>query len=257
MTSQNGAAAAASCASSPVPEGPGPFSGDPSGMMEVRVESRGITCAEILHDLDARICELVVGLRVLTRAQAAHALGSSCREAMGRLYQLGFLDRLVTGRTPPGYCPGPELRRKRPMQLGAFTALRFLRLVAAAQFWVCLSGGSWRAEPYLGFQGRWEYRGAVFWVIAPRLWPLEVEWFRENVGFLPEGDRVIVVAGTRQLAEECARVCPPHVEARYTWDKALAPGGPVQLWAAGKRGLEEAEVLPGRGIDNRGPPVLG
>lgn len=223
----------------------------------VRVESRGITCAEVLHESDGRICELALGLRVLTRAQAASVVGQNCRAAVARLYALGFLDRLVTGSTPPGYCPGPELRRRRGLVLGAFTALRFLRLVAATQLWLCLPGGSWKAEPHLGFQARWEYREAVFWVIAPRVWPLEVEWFRENAGFLPEGERVLVVAGTPQLAEECARACPEHVDARYTWDRALLqPGEPVRFWALARSGLAEAERLPPGGLDRGGPPVL-
>ena len=241
----------------PGDDGPGPFSGDASGLMEVRIESRGITCSELLYEVDGRVTALALGLRVVTRAQAGRLFGLRCKEAMTRLYRLGFLDRLVTGKTPPGYCPGPELRRRRPVILGAFTAPRFLRLVAAGQLWLSLPGGSsWKAEPLLGFQGRWEYGGAVFWVIAPRVWPLEVEWFRENIGFLPEGERVIVLAGTRRLAEECAAVCPAHVEARYVWDRVVKPGVPVRFWALGRGGLEEAEELPPAGIDTGGPPVL-
>jgi len=247
-------------ASGPAPDLRGPFSGDASGSMEIRVESRGITCAELLYPADAAACDLVAGLHVATRAQVACVLGGPSRDVMSRLFALGYLDRLVTGRTPPGYCPGPELRRRRGIYLGAFTVQRFLRQVAASQLYLALPGGEWRSEPHLGFQARWDYAGRSFWVICPREWPLEVAWFRENVGFLPEGERVLVVAGTPRLAAECARACPPHVHVRYTWDKAVVPGGPLVFWGWDAGELVEADRLPARGLarglDRRGLPAL-
>ena len=231
----------------------GPFSGDPSGGMELRVFSAGRTRARLVHRADMLACEVVAGLHVATRAQVAAVLGGPSREVVSRLFRLGFLDRLETGRTPPAYAPGPVLRRRRGMDLGLFTPERFLRQVAASQLYLALPGGEWRSEPRPGFQARWDCAGRVIWVACPREWPHEVAWFRRVVGSLREGEEVLVVAGTPALAAECARACPLGVRAYWTWDRAVVPGGPLRVWAWDGEEMVPAGGLP---VGGAGFPAL-
>lgn len=238
----------------------GPFAGDPSGDMALTRETRGRSFGYVLSEQAAEVLKAVACFRVLSRNQAALVTRLSQQvvgRAADRLFRLGFLDRLVTGRTPPLYVLGPEgVALLGSTQNEEWNPLRAFRLAAAAQLYVALKGwrlsdAQYHPEPHQALTAIISAGLVDYGVLAPRLWPGEVATTKQLADLFPEDGRLIVVAGSEEQGRELARVIPPHLSVRFTWD-ALLVGAPTFFERRGTH-LEKISLDP---LDGGAPTGL-
>lgn len=222
----------------------GPFS--VVGGIEFVREERPDLGAVIAHPQDGLVLNLFREFEVLTSHQVME-LGrlteGAAKESVKRLFRLGYLDRLVTGRTPPLYTLGEAGARLFGVWEKEWDVVAAFRTVAANQLCAALRRTGEVRNWEVGAKGRatarFTWNDREYWVLAPRCGAGEVAWAASVLNVFPPAFRVIVVCGDEEVA---ARVAPagrgPQV--RYTWD-ALLKEGPVVLyrWAGGS--LEEAE----------------
>ncbi|MHB8927827.1 MAG: hypothetical protein ACYC9Q_09260 [Bacillota bacterium] len=238
----------------------GPFAGDPSGDMALTRETRGRSFGYVLSEQAAEVLRAVARFRVLSRNQAAVVTCLSqhvVTRATDRLFRLGFLDRLVTGRTPPLYVLGPEgVALLGSTQSGDWNPLRAFRLAGAAQLYTAMKG--WRfsdaqyyPEPHQALTAIISAGLLDYGVLAPRLWPGEVATTKQLADLFPEDGRLIVVAASEEQGRELARVITPHLNVRFTWDPLLV-GTPTFFERRGTH-LEKISLDP---LDGGTPVAL-
>lgn len=231
-------------------EGLGPFSGEPSGLLPLRVSSRRFQGPLALSGrADPEVLAHFHRARVSSRAQVSLAVPGSAG-AVKRLHLAGYLLKLETGRTPPLYAISSAASGRGEI----YDALSVLKLAASCQLYLCLRY-FWREVDYRAgvhplFVSRLCFSGVSYWVLCPRVWPGELDSASQDLECVPEGERVIAVCGSKDLASELARISRPSCMVRYVWDKALVPGGPVALYAAYGRSLIEAEKISGNPLDS-------
>lgn len=230
----------------------GPFSGDWQGRIAFRRQSAGRSRGAVLtSEADGRIVCCLRHLKVLSRHQLA-ALASLGQErakrSCARLFRLGFLDRLVTDRTPPLYVLGPTALHLLNQPDETWDVLRAFRLAAANQLWLGLRGwaDTYHVEPHLGLTASFTRGGKRFGVLCPRLWPGDIDWCRDLAALAD--DKLVIVAGDGRQAAELARLLPVEFPVRFTWDALLADGRPVFYRRRGRKLEPAEEVDPG---DNR------
>lgn len=233
----------------------GPFSGDPGGM-SLRLSSRPFRDASCLHGpKDPQVLSFLREALAASAWQVSKAVGVS-PDTVRRLWGSGFLIRLETGKTPPLYALSPSFSG-RAFEWDVLTAIK---LAASCQLWLCLRK-AWPGSRYVPlpnpvYTALVSWRGTDFWVVCPRIFPGQVDSSRDDIEAAPPESRVVVVAGSRELAEEVCRVSEPPVPVRFVWDRILVPGETVTLYAPGPRKtlLESEKILPG-GIDAGGVSV--
>lgn len=233
----------------------GPFSGSPDGNLPMRRVTAGRSYGSITSPEAARVFQLVVRCKALSRKQAAvlARLGEhGARRAIERLFRLGFLDRLEIPRTPPLYVAGPEAAKRFSLVPEEWDVLRALRLAAAAQLCLRLRDrwpdAEYRPEPHLGLTASMTLGSQEYGVLCPRLWPGDVSWCQEMAEALPSDSRVIVVAGDGEQARELARLLP-DIPLRFTWDAILSDG--LRLWRReGKKIVEDPLDFRGQVCQN-------
>jgi len=238
----------------------GPFAGDPSGDLSLSRESRGRSFGHVLSEQAAEVLRVVARCRVLSRNQIAlltrlshHAVS----RITDRLFRLGFLDRLVTGQTPPLYVIGPEGAALLGSLSEDWNPLRAFRLAAAAQLYIAMRGwrfpdAQYHPEPHEALTALISAGLTDYGVLAPRLWPGEVAATKQLADLYPEDGRLIIVAGSEDQGKELARVIPPHVNVRFTWD-ALLTGGTPAFFARRGKDLERISPDP---LDGRPGDIL-
>lgn len=216
----------------PLHEGTGPFSGAADGLMPARIVSYGRSYGIITSESDAKVLKALALLKAASRHQIGEYTGLSqhaLKTSMPRLLRLGFIDAIETGRTPPIYMLGPEgliLFKKKPEE---WHVLKAFRIAAANQLFLKLrpvlgADVSYEVEPHQGLTASIKAGDTEFGVIAPRVWPGEVDWCRDMVDIAPEEVRLVIVAGSKLLAEECCRVIKSPRPIRFTWDGLLKDG---------------------------------
>jgi len=232
--------------------GRGPFSGDPEGCLSLTKESAGRSHGMITSDEQARVLSVIGTVKIASKAQIRAMTGLSekaCDRIIRLLFGLGFLDRLVTGRSPPLYAAGPEAEAQYGLKRERWDVLNAFRLAAATQFYAEMSkvfeGIEYVPVPDLSLTALMRLNGREHGVLAPRCWPGETVWFSEAAAGFVEPLHVIVIAGSEELARETARLTA-YERIRFTWDAALY--GRIQLYRKGVRGiLEPAETFCSRG----------
>lgn len=203
----------------------GPFAGEPSGVLSLVREGRGRSRAYLTGERDVDIVKTTAALKVVSRSHLASllGLGEGSKKTVERLFRLGFLDRLVTGRTPPLYVLGVEGRAYLHARNDEWDVLRVLRIAAANSFWVrfreARPDAEWKVEPHLGLTASFKLGENSFGILAPRLWPGDVDWCRKLAALVPESGRLVVLAASRGQAEELSRVLSVRCSVRYTWDR--------------------------------------
>lgn len=226
----------------------GPFS---RAFYELRRESNKNRGGVISSKLEVGLVELAGKWKVYTGHQAALALGadrSKVRAALSRLVRLGYLDRLVTGSTPPLYTLGEEGSRVLRMPLEEWDAVRAFRLVMVHQLYLRLPEiFENRADPGNGWDGLLQVKGVEYPVLCPRAGEAEVERCLLILGLLPEGSRPVVVAAAAEEAEEVASRMKSGLEARFVWDELLGSDTFFFYRWTGSR-LEPSEEVSGAGI---------
>jgi hypothetical protein len=226
----------------PDERGRGPFSSALG--LTLRREARPDVGAVISHPQDAVVLKLFPVHLVLSSYQVAGLAGLSegaAKESVKRLFRLGFLDRLLTGVTPPLYALGEAGANLFGAWRREWDAASAFRLAAANQLCLALKRVwpelDWKAGPGLGAAAKFSRKEREYWVLAPRCG--EAARAISSLKLFPQGFRVIVVAGDENLAAEIAGACPA-AQARYTWDVLLKDGPPV-FYRWNGAGLEEAE----------------
>jgi hypothetical protein len=149
----------------------------------------------------------------------------SLKKSIPRLCRLGYIDRLETGKTPPLYMLGPESLRMFRIKAEEWHILKAFRIAAANQLYLKMReiwpDMEYTVEPHQGLTAEIMKKEVKYGIISPRIWPGEVDWCRDMVELAPEEARIIIVAGSRTLAEECARVIKAARPLRFTWDGIL------------------------------------
>lgn len=240
-------------------EGTGPFSGAADGLiMPAKIISYGRSYGIITSESDARVLRALALLKAASRHQITEYTGLSrqaLKTSMPRLLRLGFIDAIETGKTPPIYMLGPEgliLFRKKAEE---WHVLKAFRIAAANQLFLKLrlvlgDEINYEVEPHPGLTASIRAGETEFGLIAPRVWPGEVDWCRDMVDIAPEDVRLVIVAGSKTLAEECCRVIKSPRPIRFTWDGLLKNGavfykkkGNFLVQAEDFRLTEESEVV--------------
>lgn len=234
----------------------GPFAGRADGQMSLRINSRGRTYAMLSGEKDEDILRLVSQLKVASRHHIATILGlgnEASKKFPKRLHRLGFLDRLVLDNAPPLYALGPEGRLALRAEPQEWDVLRCLRLAAANSFWsqfkIQRPDAEWKIEPHLGLTALLTLGQTHFGILVPRLWPGDIDWCRQLADLASDSGRLIILAASRQQAEELSRVVHTNCPVRYTWDRA----GLVfyrRMYGA----LEVSETFSQNGIDDNQKP---
>lgn len=208
--------------------GTGPFSGDPNGSMKATYHTHGRSYGLVTSESDAEILKALTILKAASRHQLSELLGlsnHSLKKSIPRLSRLGFIDRLETGQTPPLYILGPESRALFKQKSEEWHILKAFRIAAANQLYVKLwriwPDMKYKVEPHQGLTAQIKSGGAEFGIIAPRLWPGETSWARDMAELAPDEVRLLIVAGSRAYAEECARIIKTPRPIRFTWDGIL------------------------------------
>ncbi|WP_157109865.1 hypothetical protein [Thermanaeromonas toyohensis] len=169
--------------------------------------------------------ELAGRWKVYSGNQAALALRAGrekVRAALSKLVRWGYLDRLVTGCTPPLYTLGPEGSRVLRLPLEEWDAPRAFRLVMAHQLYLRLPEiFEYRADPGSGWDALLEVKGIQYPVVCPRAGEAEVDRCVLVLGLVPEGSRPVVVAATEDEAVRVASRIRAGLQARYVWDDLL------------------------------------
>ncbi|MGB9886495.1 MAG: hypothetical protein ACPLRW_05795 [Moorellales bacterium] len=216
--------------------------------MELRREFRPDLGAVVAHPQDGAVLGLFRTFGVLTSHQAAELAGLSgaaAKESVKRLFRLGYLDRLVTGRTPPLYAAGEGAARLFGIWRKDWDVVTAFRTVAANQLCAALMRTGKVENWEVGAKGRATARftraGREYWVLAPRCGPMEVAWAASVLSVFPPAFRVIVVCGDEGVASRVAPAARGEA-VRFTWD-ALLKEGPVRLFRWGTGRLEEAELV--------------
>lgn len=208
--------------------GTGPFSGDPNGQMKATYHTHGRSYGLVTSESDAQILDALIMLKAASRHQLSELLGlsnHSLKKSIPRLSRLGFIDRIETGRTPPLYVLGPESRALFKLKKEEWHILKAFRIAASNQLFVMLKcvwpDMEYTVEPHQGLTAQMRAGDIEFGIIAPRLWPGETTWAREMAELAPDNIRLLIVAGSREYAEECARVIKTQRPIRFTWDGLL------------------------------------
>ncbi len=228
-------------------DGTGPFSGEPSGLMKANIVSCGRSYGIVTSESDAKILRALMHLKAASRNQLSEFLDlsdHSLKKSIPRLCRLGFIDRLETGRTPPLYMLGPESLALFGKKSEEWHILKAFRIAAANQLYVTLKcvwpDIEYHVEPHQGFTALIKYGNVEFGIIAPRVWPGETSWARDMAELAPDEVKVLIVAGSKTYAEECARVIKSARPIRFTWDGILKDGAQFYKKAGNKLILAEA-----------------
>lgn len=229
----------------------GPFAGNPEGVLRLVREGRGRSFACLSGLNDEEILKAVRALKVASRSHLASLLGLSengSKKTLERLFRLGYLDRLKIEHTPPLYVLGVEGRLLLGLKDEEWDVLRALRIAAANSFWVRFRqvrpDASWQVEPHLGLTAGFTLGKTFFGVLAPRLWPGEIDWCRKLAALVPESGRLVILAACRAQAEELSRVLSVACQVRFTWDREC-----LVFYRGFKGILEPAEDFSQRPID--------
>lgn len=192
-------------------------------------ESRGY-CenAIITTRAGVAVAEAILKYKLLTRSQLSMLTGytRAMKPTLKVLWQLGYLDRLVTGQTPPVYCAGPVMRAKYGLRKEEWRLPDAFRLVAANQLAAVLAS---KKVPF-GYEVRTDASATAtltlgnrsYVLLAPRLYLNEEQWCRDAINTHGIDARVIVIAASPEQAEDISDyVYDVGPEVRYTWDAVL------------------------------------
>lgn len=224
----------------------GPFSGEPSGLMKASIISHGRSYGIVTSESDAKILRALAHLKAASRNQLRALLDlsdHSLKKSIPRLCSLGFIDRLETGRTPPLYMLGPESLALFGKKGEEWHILKAFRIAAANQLYVALKyvwpDIQYQVEPHQGLTALIKYGSAEFGIIAPRVWPGETSWAKNMAELAPDEVRVLIVAGSKTYAEECARIIKSSRPIRFTWDRIIKDGAKFYKKAGNKLAIAE------------------
>lgn len=202
----------------------GPFCGDPEGALAVRRVSYPPDPGFVVRsDTQAELIDLAARLKFFTKHQAVRLLGAAAERQLKALHKAGYLDLLLTGRTPPIYTQGPGLAELLGTQRPQVRMPGLLRVVAANQLYICLGG----IVRYEAAGEEWPTAvliagSNIYWVLAPRLWPGEDLWLDSAVDCMDADARLIIVAPSEQHAlDMAASLVTKGILVRYTWDTEL------------------------------------
>lgn len=228
--------------------GTGPFSGEASGNMKAEIITHGRSYGVITSESDAAILKALLVLKAASRNQLIELLslsGHSLKKSIPRLCRLGFIDRIETGKTPPLYMLGPEGRALLKQRPEEWHILKAFRIAAANQLYMKLrnvwSDMEYRVEPHQGLTASISVGDTEFGVIAPRVWPGETNWARDLADLAPDDVRLLLICGSRTMAEECSRVIKSARPIRYSWDGLLRDE--VRFYKKSGNGLASAETI--------------
>lgn len=234
----------------------GPFAGSADGQMSLRINSRGRTYAMLGGEKDEDVLRLVSQLKVASRHHIMVLLGlgkQGSKNILKRLCRLGFLDCINLQGVPPLYAMGTEGRLALGVNKEEWDVLRCLRLAAVNSFWsqfkIQRPDAEWKIEPHLGLTALLTLGQTHFGILVPRLWPGDIDWCRQLADLASDSGRLIIIAASRQQAEELSRVIHTNCPVRYTWDRA----GLVfyrRMYGA----LEVSETFSQNGIDDNQKP---
>lgn len=206
----------------------GPFSGEVNGRLSGKIITSGRSYGIITSESDATILKALIMFKSASRNQISEYTGlshQSLKKSIPRLCRLGYIDRLETGKTPPLYMLGPESLKMFNMKADEWHILKAFRIAAANQLYLKMyevwPDLEYTAEPHQGLTALIRKKDTEYGIIAPRIWPGEVDWCRDMVELAPDDVRIIIVAGSKTLAEECARVIKEPRPLRFTWDGIL------------------------------------
>lgn len=215
----------------------GPFSGDPYGRMSFLPAKTKNTGRGFLPDrASVELVEALGNFKVLSRSQMRALEIPSGNGLLGLLCRFGFVSKLETKRTPPLYALGPDGSTMLRVPKREWTVPEAFRVAAANQLYVRLAGEvrDWVTEPHAGLNARFTSDGLSFGVLAPRLWPGELDWCRTLLELSDEPAHVVVAASEEQ-AEELARLLPRKGVLCFTWDALLASPEAFGLYAGRNR----------------------
>jgi len=202
----------------------GPFAGAADGAVAARRVSYPPDPSFVVRsDTQAKLISLADRLKFFTRHQAVKLLGRAAEKQLKKVHRAGYLDRLVTGKTPPVYTAGPALGKAAGIQTQDSRMPGLFRTVAANQLYVALGG----VIQYEATGEEWptaviKVRDRTYWVLAPRLWPKEDIWLDSATDGLDPDTRLIVVAPSEMHALDAGPLLAMKgISVRYTWDTAI------------------------------------
>ena len=167
------------------------------------------------------------GLQIATSLQIALAAGvapKKARAAIKPLFEQAYLDRLTCRDAPPIYSPGDEGRRYLRIPKKEWSVPAAFRAVTANHLCLTLGVDRWELDPGLGLDARMEFGGKTYSIVCPRTGELEEERCVTVVSLLPENDRIIIVAVSRNQAVNLASLLAAGSAGRplrLTWDTEL------------------------------------
>jgi hypothetical protein len=172
--------------------------------------------------------EAVLKYKALSRSQVAMLTGytTAVEPTLRTLWNLGYLDRLVTGKTPPVYCAGPALRARRGLRKEDWRLPDAFRLVAANQLAAVLASKKVSFGYEVGAEACVTAMLTIgdkpYVLLAPRLYPGEEQWCRDAINTHDNDARIIVVAATEdQAADISDYIYDVGPQVRFTWDAVL------------------------------------
>lgn len=206
--------------------------GGPFSIAEGRTltrETRGFYHdAIVTTEAGVAIVEAVLKYKVLTHSQVAMITGyaQAPKRTLKVLWQIGYLDRLVTGKTPPVYCAGPVMRMRYGLRKEEWRLPDTFRLVAANQLAALLTAKKVPFEYEVGMEASVTatitIAGRPYVLLAPRLYNNEEQWCRDAINTHSHSERIIVIAATAEQAEDVSDyVYDVGPQVRYTWDAVL------------------------------------
>lgn len=225
----------------------GPFSGNPEGYMKLQREGRKGYYGIVPPEGTGQVIDALVTYKVLSSYQlmVLTGQGAGLKDRLNRMFELGYVDKLTTGQTPPLYVLGVNGCKKTGTLDREWDVLSVLRIAAANQFYLRFKeiwpASAWQVEPHLGLTARLIKDGEEFGILAPRYWPGENAWALEMLELAPPDRKTIIVAGIKLQAEELARLAGER-EIRFTWDAALKER--LDLYRRNGKVLVPEKILP-------------
>lgn len=175
-----------------------------------------------------KIVEAVLKYKVLSRSQVSLITShtQAVEPTLRTLWTIGYLDKLVTGRTPSLYCAGPAMRSKYGLRKEEWRLPDAFRLAAANQLPAILES---KKVP-IGYEASQDAAGTAvltlgekqYVILSPRIHPGEEQWCHEAIYTYTADAKVIVIAATEaQAAEISEYLYDAGPQVRFTWDALL------------------------------------